>query len=69
MSDSEDSNSDLEWYEQPDMKRYFYYHSRLNKMGQVNGWSILDDEFENSLKDDELQTNIPNFERNKRKNV
>lgn len=68
MSDSEDSNSDLEYYEQPDMKRYFYYHSRLNKMGQVNGWSILDDVFERSLKDDELQTNIPNFERNKRKN-
>ena len=67
MSDSEDSNSDLEWYEQPDMKRYFYYHSRLNKMGQVSGWSKMDNDFERSLKDEELQTSIPNFEKNKRR--
>lgn len=56
-SDSESSNSDLEYYEKPEMRRYFYYHSRMNKMGQVNGWSKMDDEFEEKLKG-ELQTSI-----------
>ena len=56
-SDSDSSNSDLEYYEKPEMRRYFYYHSRMNAMGQVNGWSKMDDEFEEKLKD-ELQTSI-----------
>ena len=67
-SDSDSSNLELEYYEKPEMKRFFYYHSRINKMGQINGWSKLDTEFENNLKSDELKRTIEIETKKKKKN-